>query len=391
MASSFFDRKNCQPAPSFPCSDGSRSKHVLLVVSDPYIAVQLLRCLHQCKRKARVLDFSASPHLRWSRSCLDYSQAAVDEIRADGPRAAQFLAAMHAERAFGTAIAAGMDATLMLSRSMAYITRFDVQRMMTSDVLERLNDKWQFAGICRALLLPHPDTVLVASADDQLPSWCDHEKAVLKPLTFSGGRGVCILDTTADVRRSIERLQASGELPCIVQRYVAGMDGVLGILAHNGTVVTATLHWYGEDRDSAVFCNEPTVLTIAQKIVAAENLTGIFEFDLRYDPNQRWWITECNPRYWASVGLASFSGINFVCAELALRDLPSASAPALKLPVGEWMRLKEYCRRMRQRGIGSSGAPSAMTLSALRATLRDPILAAFNRFGRGRAINGDLH
>lgn len=344
--------------------------NVLLVISDPYIAIQLMACLRDCRAKVILLDFTGTNSLRFSRICRGYQQALPKEIRASGPAAAKRIDALG--HGADIAIAAGMEATLFLARAKPFVERVRIFPMAEEEVLTRLNNKWNFARLCYGLGLPHPSTDMITSLSNDFPAWYRGQQVIIKPLSQSGGRGVRWIESREELFDCLASLKPRGASSHIIQECVPGVDGVLGIFALNGRVVASSVHSYSQDLSSAKFCNVPSVLEIGARIVECENLTGIFEFDLRYNAGDgSWWVIECNPRFWASVGLALFAGVNFVQLGLEVSEgrVPSEGIAPTD---GEWMRLKDLLRRMRRDGLRSFKG-SGIIWNGLRYTWSDPL------------------
>jgi predicted ATP-grasp superfamily ATP-dependent carboligase len=360
----------------------------LIVVSDPFIASQLLICLRNSRIdqssqvRACILDFTRSTYLRASRLCSSYRQLEAKYIGASGAHLAQQFEEFRRERYFETALGAGMDATYAVSRAMPLMDwdlRFPLER---EEVLRQLNDKWRFAQLCTSSGVPHPATALISSPNDRLPEWYSGQAVVMKPLSRSGGRGVRSIPSRESLREYLVQLDAKRMLPQLIQEDVPGDDGVVGVLASNGRALAASVHVYGDNGDSAQFYNLPPLVAMAERLISTMDLAGIFEFDVRRDARDgSWWFTECNPRFWASVRLALFAGVNFVQLGLDLGSGSLASELIRPLPEGEWVRARELLRRWRRTGLRSLNIPPA-TWNALRSTWSDPVPMLLSRHRR---------
>lgn len=356
-------------------SSGSRSPtsrpQFLLLVSDAYIAQQLLICIREYGASAIIVDFSGSTALRWSRACRAYRTLGATLIGEPGKVAAALLEdAIGDERRPVSIVAAGMDATLFVARAKPFLTRHSTFPLMDEATLRGLNDKWRFASLCEELGIPHPKTKLLSPGDYTVPDWYSGQSVILKPLAQSGGRGVCRIDTEDHLQKAIGQAEAD-QTGLIVQEFISGGDGVLSILAHDGQVRALTIHVYESGGNSAIFLNRPELVSIAERIAARRKLNGVFEFDLLHQKSSdRFWILECNPRFWASVALSLFAGVNFLRLG---SDQPAdkLAAEPMAIPQAEWMRACELIARLYKGTLRITRIPPA-TLRSLYWNFSDP-------------------
>lgn len=179
-------------------------------------------------------------------------------------------------------------------------------------ILEELHDKWSFQKLAAEFAFPHPRTGLLSTEDTPLPEGFDFP-FLAKARDRSGGRGVSLVQTQKELDTFLLDARANDSLPIIVQEYVSGLDGSIGILANQGEIVAHSSQLYRADGEGVDFAPLPDALESLRSLVAGRRLHGIFQFDLRVDPESgRYWVTECNPRFWASVLLSRCDGADFV-------------------------------------------------------------------------------
>lgn len=355
-------------------------RRALLVVSDSYIAAQLLICLRDCNMGAVIFDLTGSHFLRLSRNCRAYKSVSIHEMGESGSQAAEVIANYQKDVHFEIALGAGMDATLLLARAAPILTTVRVLPTMDERALRRLNDKSAFAGLCENLGLTHPRTTLVTQDTTQLPHWYVGQEVIVKPIAKSGGRGVRRMASRDQLTDWMGRLPFDPEGPFVLQEYVPGADGVFGLVARGGELVAATVYVYAAKQRSAEFVSVPEVIAMGKKIAAFHKLNGVFEFDLRRDSRDgTWWLIECNPRFWASVALPLFAGLNFVRYGMGDSDDSGVPGAIVQPPDCEWVRVTELIRRVKRNGLGSLWGRSA-TWKGLRSNLADPVLAFHKHF-----------
>ena len=121
--------------------------------------------------------------------------------------------------------------------------------------------------------------------------------------------------------------------PLPVQEYIPGEDIDISLLAVNGEVMTiATQQVAG----SVVrFMPQPQMEAMASAICSALGYDGVMHIDARIDHSAgRIWLIESNPRFWASLTVALWCGLNFVQESLRhVRETEHAVGP-LRLAQG---------------------------------------------------------
>jgi biotin carboxylase len=201
-------------------------------------------------------------------------------------------------------------------------------------VLDRLNNKWSFAQLCREAGVPIPPTGLLERAGDAnlaTPGGLDYP-VVVKPLELYGNRGFHCFDSAGALGRHLASGAPHSGLPLLMQEYVPGQDLVLGLLAQGGRVLLSLAH-HRTPSGHAVFQPDGEAHELGRRIVAATDYTGLACIDLRRDARTgRLLAIECNPRCWDSLYLAYWAGWNFIAAGLDCAAGHRVEAPDVPLP-----------------------------------------------------------
>ena len=202
-------------------------------------------------------------------------------------------------------------------------------------VLDRLDNKWSFACLCRDIGVPIPATGLLETADDAAlaaPGGLAYP-IIVKPLAMYGNRGFHRFDSAGALGRYLASGAPHSGLPLLVQEYVPGQDLVLGLLAREGRVLLSLAH-YRTPSGHAVFQPDDEAHEIGCRVVAAVGYSGLACLDLRRDARIGSLLAlECNPRCWDSLYLAHWAGWNFIAAGLASAGDRPVETPDVPLPV----------------------------------------------------------
>ncbi len=101
----------------------------------------------------------------------------------------------------------------------------------------------------------------------------------------------------------------------IIQEYIPGTDTGINVLAKDGKIVVWNMQKYqpnGTIRDVVEFFKNENMLNIGRQIVSCCNYTGVANIDMILDGRDKSIkVTECNPRFWSTLGISMLSGINY--------------------------------------------------------------------------------
>lgn len=196
--------------------------------------------------------------------------------------------------------------------------------------LDRIHDKWSFASTLMQLGIATPRTVLLDSAD-AVEAACDTIgfPMIVKPLSCESSHGVVRIESARELRVHVGGASRYARMPLVAQRYIAGRDIDISVLAERGRVVLALTQQLEPDGSHRFFDDEAT-RRLADAIVDAFGYHGIAHFDMRIDAaTGEVLVLECNPRFWYSMPASTWQGVNFVEAGIRL----ARGEPAGELPV----------------------------------------------------------
>jgi biotin carboxylase len=188
------------------------------------------------------------------------------------------------------------------------------------ELLEEINDKWPFYGICNRYGVPTPKTVFVGSKTD-----CDYSflsdalsgRFVLKPTCERNGDGVVIIGSEKEYRELVLENSSYQYSPLIAQQYIPGKDIDISLLAFNGETVCCAV----QTRTGSVvnFLECEALRHATDALVKGIHYTGILHIDAReHQETGSIWLIEANPRVWGTINAAKWCGLNFIAAGMAL-------------------------------------------------------------------------
>lgn len=237
-----------------------------------------------------------------------------------------------AERAPIDVILASSVAGLKILASARDKLRVPVFPMSDLSTIEVLNDKWQFAQLCSECDVPIPRTLLYSSASH---ASIEEVRAaigfpcVVKPVNASGGDGICVVQSESALPSALAEASLYSNDGLLVQRYMPGADIGLSVFAVNGHIRNWTT-FYCDGHWSTHFSFIPELLEAGRRIVSHARLTGVMNFDARYDKTSgQLALLECNPRFFRRVSAARNCGLDFVSAGLASLGLAAEQPECL--------------------------------------------------------------
>ncbi|MFF8270509.1 ATP-grasp domain-containing protein [Streptomyces sp. NPDC016562] len=191
--------------------------------------------------------------------------------------------------------------------------RFRIPRQ-PDDLPARVADKAELAGLCARWDVPHPETVIPASAAEAaeaarrlgLPVVAKWSRPWLLPAGADGLRSTTLLYTAADARRLYERSAEAGS-PLLLQRFLpAGPDTdwfFHGAFARGGRPLLAgsgrkELSWPVRTGLTAVgrWLPDPAVEEAGLRLAERLGYHGILDLDFRRDEQGVFRLVDFNPR-----------------------------------------------------------------------------------------------
>jgi biotin carboxylase len=308
----------------------SEPLRVLMVCNLFTMPYRVMRCAHAAGAGVWVLGNAGAHGLAYSRYCRKFVPA---ECTFDGQPRTETAAEINrlVERLSIDLVMAG-DApstrTLIALRDSIRARCFPMPDLYWFD---RLNNKWEFTGICRSLGIQCPPTRLLpdrAAVIGEITAGRLALPAIAKPLNLEGGHGVIKLDGTDAVRQA----QAIDYAPVLLQDFIEGEDVGASVYCESGRIISFIAHKLARKVYSTFQSDE--IRDAVTKLMTYAGSDGVFNFDMRRTADGRIYFLECNPRFFYKINLSMVAGINFTRCGLA----PGAAMPET-VPDGQSVRM----------------------------------------------------
>lgn len=274
-------------------------------------------------KKCAVLGGEKTRSLRRSSMCSHYTEIRFDGT--DDDRFADLVNTLADTMPHAVLIPVCCKAARMTNRVRQRL-RVRITPIAKLSTLDMLDDKWLFYEFCVQHGLSVPSTVYVGSKADMdfdaiaaqlgLPF-------VLKPINEAGSQGVQVIEGKAHFVEAILHNDDYQFAPLIAQRYIAGIDAGIDLLAIHGRV--RALAFQKKVGSEIRFFEHPELESLAYKLARASAYNGVMNIDVRLeDSTGKAYMLESNPRFWATLTAATGCGLNFVAESIspAPRSIP---------------------------------------------------------------------
>jgi biotin carboxylase len=218
--------------------------------------------------------------------------------------------------------------------------------------LDRFDNKWAFYVLCREHGVDAPETTLIAFEEQITETHLSQFgfPVVVKPVAELGGRGVVIAKSLAEIQEHLRQRSRYTSLPLILQEYVAGEPGGFNLLAMDGEIIAWTIQM--DRADCLDFIAHEPVLAQVRNLCQATRFTGVAHLDFIVDPQTgAFKMIEANPRFWISVMLSMWRGLNFL--EAGMYAATGQKPAAVTCPPGPVYKNKDFLRRQLWRSFAS--------------------------------------
>jgi biotin carboxylase len=284
---------------------------------------RVMRCAHAAGARIWVLGGEDAVGLKHSRYCQAFFPA---RFPADGEaRSATADEINHYAAELGIELVMAGDApstrTLVAIRPWVHPRCFPMPDLERFD---RLNNKWEFAGICRSLGIECPPTQLLADREAVLQAIAAGRQklpAVAKPLSLEGGHGVVTL-AEADLTRTA---QAIDYAPVLLQDFIPGEDIGASVYCESGRIIGFIAHKLMRKTYSTFHSDE--IRDAVARIMAYAGSDGVYNFDMRRTVDGRIYFLECNPRFFYKIDLSMVAGMNFIQRGIRPHSVMPGSVP----------------------------------------------------------------
>lgn len=181
-------------------------------------------------------------------------------------------------------------------------------------------DKWALAEALRDTV-PLPRTVIAAQADpSQWPL-----PLIVKPRTGSGGRGIALIESPADLLPLLDRHDL------LLQEYLPGTEYSVDVLVgRDGGIAAVVRDRMRTDSGIAIVAKvvrDREIEALAQAAAAKLGLVGILNVQFKRDRDGRPKLLEINPRPPGSLALSIAAGADMVM--WAIQHLLGQALPAM--------------------------------------------------------------
>jgi hypothetical protein len=140
---------------------------------------------------------------------------------------------------------------------------------------------------------------------------------VVKPTSKTGGEGYRLIRSSQDFDVGVRCDDAYGYSPLAAQELVEGEDVDISDLAGAGEILHIAVQ--RNSGGTVTFIHDETAVAMARKLVRVSNFSGLLHLDGRRDPHGgKIMLVEANPRGWGSMKAATWCGLDFISAGVAV-------------------------------------------------------------------------
>ncbi|MCA8926140.1 MAG: ATP-grasp domain-containing protein [Planctomycetes bacterium] len=290
---------------------------VLLLSDTPAFGQSVLRCLGVAGVQTHVWCTQRFSPMRLSRYCRRYHYVPRAELLDTSAAAVERLNRACRTHGLDAILPTDMPTAYTLATLQGQLTpRLGVFPLPDRETLERFDDKWRFSQYLSEQGVPQPETRLLRRPED-LQGLDLAYPVIVKPPIGDGGRGVVRVDSAEELAAGLSRGEHA--LPLLVQRFIPGHDVDLSLLADRGRLVAYTIQEAIGAKDWRRFLEDPEIVEAGRKIVEGCGFHGVMHLDMmREARGGSLAVIECNPRFWGSIELSLWAGVNFPVLGLRL-------------------------------------------------------------------------
>ena len=236
----------------------------------------------------------------------------------------------------------------LCSRNPALWSPYTKALIPAPDTLEKAYDKWQTIQIAEAVDVPVPNTFCPATVEEVASLASRWEgPAVIKPRKSSGSRGLCYVDNPSEMVESYRKVSAHYSRPLIQEKIPsqgAGL-GVFVLMDRKGDVTAIfghrRLREYPVSGGPSTLCvsyRDEQLVERSIRLLRAMGMVGVAMVEYKIDTRtNRPVLMEINPRFWGSLQLAVFAGVNFPVLYHRIA-LGLDTEPVVQFPIGKCWR-----------------------------------------------------
>lgn len=287
--------------------------HTFVVVGNSLeVLGPVLQAIRSFSRASiKVVGNDTTRSIRWSLMCSQWKYATLQMN--DDDHLLQTLHHICTKNSSSCIIAADCDAAHALNRLRSQL-HVPLAPTPSAEQLALFEDKWHFHQFCQQQELPTPSTCYFQNKkqlDFSTLATTLGIPFVIKPTNRAGSEGVKIISSAAELEKAILHNANYQFTPLLAQKYIAGKDIDISLLAVDGHVkVVAVQQVSGSVIE---FLSQPSLEVMASTLCKSSSYEGVMHIDARIDElSGKIYLIESNPRYWASLSAALWCGVNFV-------------------------------------------------------------------------------
>lgn len=348
-------------------------KEIIFIVDDPVVGLGLLRTAAVNNRTAVVIARYGCGSLRFAAACTKFYEISLENM---AHRLLESLCQLKIDTKSCSMVPAGDIATTALinASTCAELKTFPLPSLNAS---LRLGSKDKFAEICLEVGVSIPTTEAVENKHS-LSDFIDGSRIaypmIVKPVNMSGGIGIKVVKNTAQLQSIIDD-KAFNFSPLVVQEYINGEDIGLSLLAKKGFITHAYVQHRSKSGDR--FPLMPELVNQVKKIVAKEDYSGPAHVDARLGRDGKLYLIEFNARFWASVHISDYLGVDLLGLGL-MRDASPDNKTATTIVSCELNETFSFSQALL--GFLGLGALSSQQRGRFyRAIMADPLAYVFTK------------
>jgi predicted ATP-grasp superfamily ATP-dependent carboligase len=238
------------------------------------------------------------------------------------------------------------ETLLLIAKYRSEISKYTYLLIPDLEKIEFVRDKGSLIQFAEAHGIPVPKTFYSPSTLT-LPITEEGEGYVIKPRISSGSFGIAYVKNRKDLLHSYQRVHQRYPFP-LIQEYIPDGGGTFGVSAlfdESSNVRAAFVHRklrmypvQGGPSTLREGVEHPQIMELGSSLLKALNWVGIAMVEFKVDPRDGIpKLMEVNPRFWGSLQLAIFSGVDFpyLIFKMARGE---KFEPILRYPVGRRSR-----------------------------------------------------
>jgi hypothetical protein len=348
-------------------------KEIIFIVDDPVVGLGLLRTAAVNNRTAVVIARYGCGSLRFAAACTKFYEISLENMT---HRLLESLCQLKIDTKSCSMVPAGDIATTALinASTCAELKTFPLPSLNAS---LRLGSKDKFAEICLEVGVSIPTTEAVENKHS-LSDFIDGSRIaypmIVKPVNMSGGIGIKVVKNTAQLQSIIDD-KAFNFSPLVVQEYINGEDIGLSLLAKKGFITHAYVQHRSKSGDR--FPLMPELVNQVKKIVAKEDYSGPAHVDARLGRDGKLYLIEFNARFWASVHISDYLGVDLLGLGL-MRDASPDNKTATTIVSCELNETFSFSQALLG-SLGLGALSSQQRGRFYRAIMADPLAYVFTK------------